>query len=282
MSDLPDHLDRTTLRVTRENHIVRVGLNRPDRLNAQTPQMWRELAELGAALVDDASIRVLVLSGEGRAFSSGLDTSVLGDGLLDAPGFGDAPNRGSRDPDPVLDGILRAQDAFSWLESAPFVTIAALHGYALGAGLQIALACDLRVASQSAQLGLLEFRYGIIPDLGATQRLPRLVGLGRAKELVLTAATIDATEAHRIGLVERLVSDDDLAEAVEALAQQLAAQPPLAVRGAKRALNAAGTIPIEEGLRLEAEMQRPCLHSNDMVEALTAFVERRPAQFTGS
>lgn len=274
--------DLTSLLVDRDGGIVRLTLNRPDRLNAQTPRMWRELAALGRALSDDASVRVVIVQGAGRSFSSGLDTSVFADGLLDAPGFGDAPDRGTRDADPVIDGILRAQDAFSWLETAPFITIAALHGHALGAGLQLALACDLRIAAHSAQLGLLEFRYGIIPDLGATQRLPRLVGLGKAKELVFTAETIDASEAHRIGLVERLVADDDLGDAVTALATQLANQAPLAVRGAKRALNAAGLVPIAEGLRLEAEMQRPCLHSNDMVEAVTAFVERRPPSFTGT
>lgn len=274
--------DLTSLLVDRDGGIVRLTLNRPDRLNAQTPRMWRELAALGRALSDDASVRVVIVQGAGRSFSSGLDTSVFADGLLDAPGFGDAPDRGTRDADPVIDGILRAQDAFSWLETAPFITIAALHGHALGAGLQLALACDLRIAAHSAQLGLLEFRYGIIPDLGATQRLPRLVGLGKAKELVFTAETIDASEAHRIGLVERLIADDDLGDAVAALATQLATQAPLAVRGAKRALNAAGLVPTAEGLRLEAEMQRPCLHSNDMVEAVTAFVERRPPSFTGT
>lgn len=272
----------TTLRVKRDGGIVRVTLNRPDRLNAQTPMMWRELAQLGQELTADDTIRVLVLAGEGRSFSSGLDTSVFADGLLDAPGFGDADDVGTRDADPTIDAILRAQDAFTWLETAPFITIAALHGHALGAGLQIALACDLRVAAHSAQLGLLEFRYGILPDLGATQRLPRLVGLGRAKELVYTGAIIDGPEAHRIGLVERLVADDALADAVDALARELAAKPPLAVRGAKRALNAAGIVSMEDGLRLEAEGQKPCLHSNDMVEALTAFMEHRDPNFSGS
>ena len=271
----------TTLQIVRDHGVVQVVLNRPDRLNAQTPQMWRELAEVGRALIDDDAVRVVVVRGEGRSFSSGLDTAVFAEGLLDAPGFDDAPDRGTRDADPTIDAILRAQDAFTWLEDAPFVTVAALHGHVLGAGLQLALACDLRVAARSAQLGLLEFRYGIIPDLGATQRLPRLVGLGRAKELIFTAATIDATEAHRIGLVERLVGDDELHDAVAALAELLARQPPLAVRGAKAALNLAGSVPVADGLRLEAEAQRLCLQSEDMAEALGAFIEQRPPNYTG-
>lgn len=280
MTEFAD-LHLTTVRVERDANIVHVVLNRPERLNAQTPRMWRELAELGRVLTRDESIRVVVLRGEGRSFSSGLDTSVFGDGLFDAPDFRDAPDSGSRDPDPLIDGILRAQEAFSWLETAPFITIAALHGHALGAGLQIALACDLRVATRSVQCGLLEFRYGILPDLGGTQRLPRLVGLGKAKELIFTAATIDGEEAHRIGLVEQLVADDALDAAVAALAAQCAGQPPLAVRGAKVALHAAGRLPVDEGLRLEADGQRACMQSADMLEAVAAYVERRAPKFSG-
>ncbi|MFZ4516177.1 MAG: enoyl-CoA hydratase/isomerase family protein [Acidimicrobiia bacterium] len=280
MTDLAD-LALTTVRVERADSIVHVVLNRPDRLNAQTPRMWRELADLGRVLVDDNAIRVVVVRGEGRAFSSGLDTSVFADGLFDAPEFANAPDRGARDPDPFIDSVLRAQDAFSWLETAPFVTIAALHGYALGAGLQIALACDLRVATRSLQCGLLEFRYGILPDLGATQRLPQLVGLGKAKELILTAATIDGEEAYRIGLVEQLVADDALDSSVVALAERCAAQPPIAVRGTKQALHAAGRVPIDAGLRIEAEGQRACMNSADMREALSAYVEQRAPRFTG-
>jgi enoyl-CoA hydratase/carnithine racemase len=271
----------STLMLDRDGGVVRVVLNRPDRLNAHTPQMWRELELLGRELCADPTVRVVIVSGAGRSFSSGLDTAVFAEGLLDAPGFSDHEEVGTLDSHPTIDAILRAQAAFTWFESAPFVTIAALHGHALGAGLQLALACDLRVAAHSTNLGLLEFRYGIIPDLGATQRLPRLVGLGRAKELIFTAATIDAAEAHRIGLVERVVADDGLEAAVDSLAQHLAAQAPLAVRGAKQALNLSGSVSVAEGLRIEAELQRECLRSADMVEALAAALEGRTPNFQG-
>jgi enoyl-CoA hydratase/carnithine racemase len=183
---------------------------------------------------------------------------------------------GARDDDPVVDAIMRTQESFSWLESAPFATIAAVRGYALGAGLQIALACDLRIFARGAQVGLLELKYGIIPDLGGTQRLPRLVGPGKAKELIFTSARIDAEEAYRIGICEQLVSDEELEETAEGLARHIAAQPPLAITNAKRAVNASFDEPIVDGLRTEARGQGVCLPSDDMKEAIAAFVEQRP------
>jgi enoyl-CoA hydratase/carnithine racemase len=183
--------------------------------------------------------------------------------------------------DPSVDMILRTQAAYSWLETIPFATIAAVRGYALGAGLQLALACDMRVVARGTKLGLLEFNYGIMPDLGGTQRLPRLVGPGKAKEMVFTAAKLDADEAFRIGLAEQLVDDADLDATAGALASRIAAQPPLAVQGAKRAINAATEVPVHEGLRIEAEGQSRCLGSEDMREAIAAFVEGREPDYQG-
>ena len=176
---------------------------------------------------------------------------------------------------------MRTQEAFSWLETAPFATIAAARGYALGAGLQIALACDIRIFARGISVGLLEHKYGIIPDLGGTQRLPRLVGPGKAKELIFTSARIDAEESHRIGLCEQVVSDEELEQKADDLAARIAAQPPLAIREAKRAVNASFELPMAEGLRFEAEGQAVCLPSNDMKEAITAFVEQRAPIFRG-
>jgi enoyl-CoA hydratase/carnithine racemase len=266
-----------TLRFERDGAIGRLRLNRPDRLNSFTIAMWREMAQLGASLTDDAALRVLIVSGEGRAFSSGIDTSVFVGG---APGeqMTDGADA-SRHPDPAVAGILGLQDAFSWLEDAPFPTIAAVHGYALGGGLQLALACDIRVFARGTVTGMLEHRYGILPDLGGTQRLPRVVGPGKAKELIWTAARIDAEEAYRIGLCERLVDEDALESEVLALAQTIAAQPPLAVRGAKRAVAAADMLSVHDGLVVEAEQQSVCLRSDDMREAITAFVEKRTPEY---
>jgi enoyl-CoA hydratase/carnithine racemase len=158
-----------------------------------------------------------------------------------------------------------------------------VHGYAFGAGLQLALACDIRVFARGTQVGLLEHKYGILPDLGGTQRLPRIVGAGKAKEMIWTAARIDADEAYRLGLCERLVDEGTVEAEARSLAEQIAAQPPLAVRGAKRAVAASFTAPsVRDGLVVEAEAQAVCLRSKDMGEAITAFVEQRAAQYTAT
>ena len=184
-----------------DGHVGRLVLNRPDKLNSMTLDMWREMRQLGASLLaDPGDVRALVVTGEGRAFSSGLDTSVFAGGGRAGVAQLAADEPVARIPTPTVAGILVAQEAFTWLEEAPFATIAAIRGFALGGGLQLALACDVRIVARGARLGLLEFRYGIIPDLGGTQRLPRLVGAGKAKEMIFTAAQIDADEAYRIGL----------------------------------------------------------------------------------
>src|SRR5438552_4118896 len=258
----------------REGPIGRLRLNRPAKLNAQTPQMWAELRELGWTLRDERDLRCLVVSGEGRAFSSGIDLAEITgqDGLGAAAQV--KPGAGA---DRLVAMIRQGQEAFSWLVDAPFASIAALRGYALGAGLQLALACDLRVAARTTQLGALEFRYGLLPDLGGTAWLPRLVGPARAKELVFTAARIYAEEALRIGLVNRVVEDAELEAAVAALAETIAAQPPLALRHAKRAIDAFAAP--ERSLQLPAQGQAPCLRSDDFVEARKALRQCRAPLF---
>src|SRR6185295_8976925 len=196
-------------------------LNRPAKLNAQTPQMWSELREAGREIAADGTLRCLVVTGQGRAFSSGIDLGEIVGGTLGDAVRAPAPSAGGRDP--VADMILRGQEAFSWLVAAPFPSIAAVRGYALGAGLQLALACDLRIVARGTKLGALEFRYGLLPDLGGTAWLPRLVGAAKAKELIFTAAQIDADEALRIGLANRVVEDADLEREAGALAETIAA-----------------------------------------------------------
>ncbi|MCZ7530390.1 MAG: enoyl-CoA hydratase/isomerase family protein [Acidimicrobiia bacterium] len=260
------------LRYERDGFVGTVVLDRPEKLNAFTVEMWHEMADLGAALIAEDEIRALVVRGEGRAFCSGIDVSVFAGGGSDGDG-------GSLvDPD----AIQRLQAGFDWLEDAPFPTIAAMHGYAFGAGLQCGLACDLRVAQEGTQMGILELNFGIVPDLGGTQRLPRVVGVGKAKELIYTSAKIDAAEAHRIGLVERLVSESEFSDHVDALAAELASRAPLAVRGSKELVNRSFDLSISEGLRLEAETQMVCLRSEDTVEAMTAGLEGRTPEFKGS
>jgi enoyl-CoA hydratase/carnithine racemase len=269
-----------TLDFTRDGYVGWLRLNRPDKLNSFTVKMWREMRAIGEELREDPEIRALVVIGNGRAFSSGIDTTVFtGGGGADAIQEGD--DAGTRHNDPQVDGIMRTQEAYSWLADAQYPTIAAVRGYALGAGLQCALACDIRVFAHGTSVGLLEHKYGILPDLGGTQRLPRVVGANKAKELIWTAARIDAEEAYRIGLCERLVDDAALEDEVTALATAIAGQPPLAVQGAKRAVDAAARLPVNEGLVVEAEEQAVCLQSADMREAITAFVEKRTPNYSG-
>lgn len=268
------------IRLERDGAVGRLVLDRPERLNAFTLGTWEELRVLGSRLLADAGgLRALVVTGAGRAFSSGIDTEVLASGALAPERLAGAP--AAPGDDPLAARIREGQDSFTWLEDAPFVTIAAIRGYALGAGLQLALACDLRIAARGARLGLPELRYGIMPDLGGTQRLPRLVGAGRAKELILTGRRVDAEEAARLGIVEVLVDDGELDAAAADLAARMAACPPVAVRHVKAAVRAAFDRPRDEGLAVEAAGQAACLRSDDVVEAGRALAEGREPRFTG-
>jgi enoyl-CoA hydratase/carnithine racemase len=259
-------------------------LNRPDRLNAMTVEMWDELAKLGESLGDDPGLRCLVVIGEGRAFSSGIDVEHLlsggGGGLFAEAGKGsqqvsDSPSSGRPIEDKLVARIGELQDAYTWLADAPYPTIAAIRAYALGGGLQLALACDLRIATSGTKLALPEHRYGLLPDLGGTYWLPRIVGPAKAKELIFTGETIDAEEALRIGLVNRVVDDADLESAVTAQAEKIAAQPPIAVRGSKRAVDQAFHQSLGEGLREAAVGQAECIRAADFLEAVSANLEKR-------
>jgi len=275
---MPTIPQMNTLRFEQDGHVARLTMHRPDKLNAFSVEMWDEMRALGETLVaDPGDIRAMVLIGEGRAFSSGIDTSVFAErGDFGSVSGGET----SRDRDPWIDTVLRTQDAYNWLEEAPFATIAAVRGYALGAGLQAALACDIRVFAHGVDVGLLELKYGIMPDLGGTQRLTKLVGPGRAKEMILTGARIDGEEAYRLGICERYVPDEELEQTADALAERIAAQPPIAVRTSKRAVEAATHLSLRDGLMYEAIGQTACMRSADMREAITAFVEGRTPNYT--
>lgn len=263
-----------TISVQRDGYLVEVRLQRPEKLNAQTHEMWFELRQVGAELGQDTSIRALVVSGEGRSFSAGLDTAVLSGG-----------SAGSAAPD--LEGlsgppfVRKIQESFTWLADAPYPTIAAVQGHAFGAGCQLALACDLRIAADDAVFGLLETNWGLMPDLGGTAWLPPLVGPAKAKELMWLADKIDAAEALSLQLVNRVVPRADLAVEVDALARRVAARPPLAVSGIKKAVNAS-MVDSEAGLDAAAEGQIVCLGSDDLREAGTAWLEQRDPNYSGT
>lgn len=233
-------------------------LARPDVLNALDWRTFDAFADAVAEVEGNENVRVVVVGGRGRSFSSGIDTSAFGDFAGDVRGM-----------------IARAQKAYRRLASLPLPTIAAVRGHALGAGFQIALACDLCIVTNGATLGLLEARFGIIPDLGGTQRLADLVGPAQAKRMIWLAEKIDGKRAAALGIAQAAVEDDDLDTAVDALADALAAAPPLAVAAAKRLVDAASSRSITASMDAEALEQERLLASADFAEGVSAFLQRR-------
>ncbi len=227
-------------------------LNRPDVLNAMSVEVFGALAvAAGRDRRSRDGIEVVVVSGRGRSFSSGIDLASLGE-VAGTP----------------ADMIARAQAGFRKVAALPMPTIAAVQGHAYGAGFQLALMCDLRVVTEDASLGLLEMRYGLIPDLGGSTRLPLLVGPARAKRMVWLAERIDGAEAVRVGAAELLVPAAELDVTVDGLASRLAAPPHVAKREAKKLLDRAHLVSQSEGMDAEAAAQLTCMASPEFAEAL--------------
>jgi enoyl-CoA hydratase/carnithine racemase len=270
----------------RDGGVVRLTLNRPEKLNAQTVGMWHYLARLGAELAADDSIRVLVVAGAGRSFSAGIDISTFTSAPADAPPAeldvsATGGKSGAASDAEQIDGILAIQKAFSWLEDAPYPTIAKVQGHAYGAGMQLALACDLRIVADDVRMGLLELNWGLMPDLGGTVWLPRLVGPAKALELMVTGAKLGADELLALGVVNRVVPSAALDDTVDDLVAELLRRPPLALRGAKAAVRGGWGESTAVGMRAAAVAQLACLRSADFVEAGRAFVEGREPRFEG-
>jgi len=257
-------MDKVRYEVT--EGVALVTLNRPEVLNAMDREVFFALRDAARRAGADPAVRALVLTGEGKAFSSGLDTSLFASGI-DGGGS------------PLSLDIASLQSCFSAYEEVTIPTIAAINGVALGGGIQLAAACDLRVAAEDAELAVYEIQWGIIPDLGGTQRLPRLVGLGRAKELVLTGRRIVAAEALEWGLVNRVVPAGRVVEEALGWARELAAGPPLAVAAAKRLTTSAFDATISSGLEREAMINRRLLASEDFREAVVARFSKREPHF---
>jgi methylglutaconyl-CoA hydratase len=250
---------------TGEGGAVRVILDRPEAKNALSRALNLELARVAGALGADPAVRAVLLTGAGDAFCAGAD-------LKERRGVAAA------DSGPFIDAISGAIRA--WAEM-PKATIALLNGAAFGGGLELALACDFRLAAESAVMGLSEVRLGIMPGAGGTQRLARLVGVARAKELVLTGRRIDAARALAIGLVSQVVPAGELERAGQELAAELAACAPLSVAMAKRAIDEGVDLPMPDALALERRYYDVTLMSEDRNEGLRAFAEKRPPRFTG-
>ena len=276
--------DRILLDVT--DGIAHVRLNRPDKINALDTALFRAIVDAGEALKSDRAVRVVVLSGEGRGFCAGLDFSSFqamaggGDEVeppAESGGGGGRSRLGAIGETEGRITHLGQQACWVWQELEVPV-IAAVHGVALGGGLQIALGADLRIVAPDARLSVLESRWGLIPDMTGTHALTRLVALDVAKELTFTGRMVSGTEAVQLGLATR-VADDPVAAARE-LAAELVTKSPDALRHGKRLLNLSGTRPVAEQLLDERETMASLIGSPNQVEATMAYFEQRPPSFT--
>lgn len=248
--------------VSQTGDIAVITLNRPEKLNALS---FAVLEEIGAAIdqVAKMPVRALVITGAGeKSFCAGADIEELRNRPLQAQ----------------LEGAELGQAVFAKLGQLPFISIAAINGYAFGGGLELALACTFRVGTRRAKLGLPEIKLGLIPGYGGTQRLPRVIGEARAMELILSGRTVEAEEAERIGLLNRLV-DENALEAAIAFAGEFTPYGLLAQRFARAAVAAALDNPISEGLKLEAQLSTLAYRTKDAEEGMAAFAEKRKPEF---
>ena len=246
--------------------IATITLNRPAVHNAMNERMREELTACFGELARAEDARVIIVTGTGeRAFSAGADIREFV-----------APQVPVRFRD-----SRRRVDFRAAMDRCPQPIIAAIRGFALGGGLELALACDIRIAGEDSQLGLTEVNLAIIPGGGGTQRLPRLVGRGKALEMILTGARVDAREAFRIGLVERVVPATEVLSSAQALARTLAEKAPVALRYAKEAVVKGLGVPLEDGLRLENDLATLLRTTDDRVEGAKAFLEKRAPKWTG-
>ena len=256
--------------IEREAGIGTITLNRPDKLNAFSGRMRQEVAQAVREVADDEAVRVLVITGAGRAFCAGADIAYMRE-LFEQEDWENAA------------GLVEAgRDVVSTIRAVAKPVIASVNGPAAGAGANLALACDVRIASDRATIGETFNRIGVHPDWGGVYFLPRLVGESKALELIFSGEMIDAAEAHRLGLFNRVVAHESLEQETAAHARMLAAKPPIALALAKRAIYQSGSMDLPDVLQMELEHQMQCFKSEDAKEGMRAFLEKRPPSFRGT
>lgn len=249
----------------RRGSVLLLTINRPDKRNALNEPLRQCLIRALDEAAADAEVRAVVLTGAGdQAFAAGADITEFA---------GRTPVE--------LHERLTVRRVFDAIEGLPKPVIAAINGVCLGGGLELALACDIRIASATAKLGQPEVKLGLIPGGGATQRLPRLVGEGTALRMILTGEPVTADEARRLGLVSEVMPGPALVDRSVSLGEALARNSPVALAAAKQAVRAALGLPMAEGLRLEASLFATCFASEDRAEGIAAFLEKRPPNFSG-
>ncbi|MBS4534671.1 short-chain-enoyl-CoA hydratase [Clostridium sp. D2Q-14] len=256
-------MDFNSLTLQREGSIAILKINRPKALNALNTEVLLELDKAIEDLKFDEDVDVIVLSGEGKAFVAGADILEMKDkNANEARVFAEI-------------GI----SVFRKIETMEKPVIAAVNGFALGGGCELSMACDMRIASEKAKFGQPEVGLGIIPGFSGTQRLSRLVGTAKAKELIFTADTINAKEAERIGLVNKVVAPEDLMNEAIDLAEKISSKAQIAIRHSKMAINRGIETDIETGMEIEKDLFALCFASEDQKEGMTAFTEKRKANF---
>lgn len=255
----------------KRDKIAIITINRPNKLNAIDPQTNQAMVEAWEDFRADKNLWVAILTGAGeKSFCAGADLEYMAQFVK----LNSIERREQREENPGLGGITRNLSVWKPI-------IAAINGHCYGGGLEIALACDIRIASENAKLGLLETKWGIIPGQGGTQRLSRLIPMGKALEMIFTAEPIDAPEAYRMGLVNRVVPQKDLLPTAIQLAERICENAPLAVRYAKEAVWRGLDLPLEEGLRVEQFLANLARDSTDTQEGMRAFTEKRKPKYTG-
>ena len=250
------------------DRVATVTINRPDKLNALNAQVIDELDRMFGELATHADVGAIVLTGSGRAFVAGADIAEIAAAAATPAGLAAVSAHGTA--------------VFTRIERFAKPVIAAVNGFALGGGCELALACHLRVASTHAKFGLPEVKLGLIPGYGGTQRLPRLIGVSRAKDLILTGRHVDAVEAISFGMVNSVVPADDTYSAACELAGRLARGPALALRAAKEAIDHGMDVDLATGLDIERVRFAALFATDDQSEGMAAFVAKRPPSFTGN
>ncbi|MBY0358224.1 MAG: enoyl-CoA hydratase/isomerase family protein [Candidatus Obscuribacterales bacterium] len=256
-----------TLEFTQEGHVGILTIQRPQALNALNAQVLAELTAFAKEIAVNKEIRALVITGAGeKAFVAGADIKSMAD----------------MTPAAAQAFSTTAQAAFNSIENLPFAVIAAVNGFALGGGCELALSCDIIIASEKAKFGLPEVTLGLLPSFGGTQRLPRAVGLFKAREMVFSGEFYSAQDCLRMGLVNKVTTPEELLPEAKKLAATIASRAPISVAKAKRSINNGFELPLEEGLKQEAVLFGELFNTQDQKEGIGAFIEKRQPAFTGN
>ena len=267
------------LTLERDEHVATLWLDSPERRNAMGPALWADLPGMMDEVSEDDEVRAVVIAAKGPAFTVGLDLKTMGNAVA---GDGGGAHSEAARRKAALRGIKRLQGSINAVADCPKPVIAAVHGWCIGGGIDLISACDIRVASADAVFSVRETKIAIVADLGTLQRLPGIVARGHVAELAYTGKDISADRAAEIGLVNQVLPDADAChKAAHELAAEIASNSPLAVQGTKAVLKASEGRSVAEGLDYVGVWNAAFLASNDLTEAFTAFIEKRPPEFTG-